>query len=158
MFQLKLEFPTLESLQDAVQRLTGNDNQYSLPLSVVQCGGVASTATPTPKATTKAAEKKAAVASATNEGMEAPKVPAAVKKAGRPAKTTTTNYTLQQLKDYVLTFVDASEGDKIKEFARSRGVSKYSDLSESQIQEAYAAAETFFSGSDVVTVEEDVMD
>lgn len=128
MFQLKIDFATLEGLQDAVLKLSGDASQPQLPLA--------------PKAT-KAADKKAAGTAATNEGVAAPAAPAAVKgKVAAKAK----KVTLDDLKAKVAEYVDpAKDGDKIKAFARSRGVAKYGDLSEDAIQEAYAAVDEYFT-------------
>jgi len=139
MFELKINFATIEALQDAVAKLNSDGAQHNLPL-----------ADAAPKAPTKAAVKKAATAEATTEALAAPKKPAAVK--GKATK-----YTLAQLKEHVATLVDPSEGEKIKGFARSFGVAKYSDLSESQIQEAYAGAAAYFAEGEAEETEEDPM-
>lgn len=128
MFELKISYPTIEELQSAVAKLNSDGSQLNLPLAAEA------------KAPTKAAAKKAATATATVEELPAPKKPAGVK--GK------TKYTLDQLKAHVATLVDPSEGEKIKGFAKSYGVAKYSDLSEAQIQQAYADAETYFASAE----------
>lgn len=131
MFQLTINFATVEGLQDAVLKLSGDAGQPQLPLTA-------------PAKTTKAAEKKAAQTAATAEGVAAPAAPAAVKGKAKAKKVT-----LDELKAKVAEYVDpAKDGDKIKAFARSRGVAKYGDLSEDAIQEAYAAVDEYFTSGE----------
>ncbi len=152
MFQLTANFSTIEGLQDAVLKLSGaGSDQLSLPI------GTSKVVAPT-----KAAEKKAAAAVATTAPLAAPATPAAVKgKAPAKAKAKATSYSIDELKAHVLEFVDASNGEAIKAFARSRGVAKYGDMSEEQIQEAYAAVEEYFTtgeGAPEDAAEPDPMD
>lgn len=126
MFQLNLQFSTIEALQDAVLKLSGEGS--------IAGGDEA-------KKPTKAAAKKAETAAATTAGLDAPKAPAAVK--GKAAKAVS----VDELKAHILTFVDASEGDKIKEFVRTFGVVKISDLSEAQRKQAFDAAEEHFGAA-----------
>lgn len=133
MFTLSMQFATLEDLQDAAMKLSEQQ-------------------APAQKAVSKAVEKKAEVTKATTAGA-APKAAASLK--GAKAK----KYNLAQLKEHILTLVDGSEGEAIKAYVRTFGVAKFSDLTDENIQEAYAGAEAYFAGvEDAEDSEDDMMD
>lgn len=138
MFQLNLQFSTIEALQDAVLKLSGEN--------------AAAGTDDAPKKTTKAAAKKAETAAATTAGLSAPAAPAPVK--GKAAKAVS----VDDLKAHILTFVEPTEGDKIKEFVRTFGVVKISDLTEAQRKQAYDAAAEHFGGAAAEGGEDDPMD
>lgn len=134
-FALTLNFATQEELIDFANTLSGansNSPAASAPAAVEK-----------PKAPSKAAEKKAVTKAATEAPMKAPKKPAA--KA----------VTLEELKAHILQFIDASEGDKIKEYVRTSGAGKFSELDDAQRADLYARAEAYFGGEAEVAAEDD---
>lgn len=130
MFELKIQYSTIDQLQDAVLKLGGDVNQMSLPLD--------ETVEEKPKKKTKAAAKKEKTKAATKAGLKSPKKPAAVAEG----------VSLEALKEHILSLIDPSEGGKIKEYVGTFGVTKISDLSDDQRQEAFDGAEEFFQGDD----------
>lgn len=137
MFQLTVNYPTVEALQNAVLLLSGE-------------GSVAG-ADEQPAKPTKAAAKKAETAAATTAGLAAPGKPAAAGKGKAKAVS------VEELKAHILTFVEPTDGEAIKAFVRTFGVVKISDLTEAQRKQAYDAAAEHFGAGEAGAGEDDPM-
>lgn len=140
-YALTLNFATQEELIDFANTLSGaNSNTLA---GVPNCSNPAPAVAADKPKVSKAAEKKAVTKAATEAPMKAPKKPSA--KA----------VTLEELKAHILNFVDQSEGDKIKEFVRTSGAGKFSELDDAQRADLYARAEEYFGGGSEAAAEDD---
>ncbi len=138
MIEVKLNFATIDDALEAIGKLAG-----------ITTAGVSIDDAPAKKKATPA-QKNAA---ATNDGFDEPaaKAPAKGKKAAKKAVPS-----VDELKAHIMEH--AGEGPEqpaaIKEYVRSFGVAKISDMTEAQRQDAFDGAEEYFGAE----TEEDPMD
>lgn len=140
MIELKLTFPTIDDALEAVQKLSG------VTTSSVSIDDDA-------PAKPKKATPKAKADAATKEAFD--DAPKAGKKGGKKKSAPS----VDELKAHILEHAPdgPDQPEAIKEFVRSFGVSKISDLTEAQRQEAFDTAEEYFAGDDEGEEEEDPM-
>lgn len=141
MIELKLTFPTIDDALEAVQKLSG------VTTSSVS---IDDDAPVKPKKATPKAKAEAATKEAFDDA------PKAGKKGGKKKSAPS----VDELKAHILEHAPdgPDQPEAIKEFVRSFGVSKISDLTEAQRQEAFDTAEEYFAGEDAEgELEEDPM-
>jgi hypothetical protein len=129
MIEIKLTFATNDDALEALQKLAG-----------ITTAGVSIDDAPTkPKKETP----KAKAEKATKDAFEdAPKATGKGKKKAVP--------TVEELKAHILAHAGngADQPEKVKEYVRSFGVAKISDLTEAQRQEAFDGAEAHFAAEE----------
>lgn len=138
MIEVKLTFATIDDALEAVQKLAGITTEG---VSIDDEAPKTKKATPAQKA-----------AAATNDGFDEPA--AATKGKGKKAKAKVPS--VDELKAAILAFAGdgADQPNKVKEYVRSFGVAKISDMTEAQRAEAFDGAEAYFAEEG----EEDPMD
>lgn len=138
MITLTITFPTVDDALEAVTKLAG-----------VTTANV-SIEDDEPKAPKKSTPKAKAEAATREAFTEEPKVAKGKgKKKSAPS--------IDELKAHILAHAPEGDPDAVKEFVRSFGVTKISDMTEAQRQEAFDGAEEYFSGDDADGGEEDPM-
>jgi hypothetical protein len=140
MIELKLSFPTIDDALEAIQKLAG----------VGMAGVVVSDAAAKPKKETPTKKAEAATKSAFEEAPAAePEAATAKGKPGRKSKATKAAPTVDELKAHILEHAGSGPDQPVlvKEYVRSFGVAKISDLTEVQRQEAFDGAAEYFGGA-----------
>lgn len=139
MIEVKLTFPTIDDALEAIGKLAGvTTSSVSID---DEAPAKAKKATPAQKA-----------AKATVDEFE--EAPAKAAKAGKKAKKAAPS--VDELKAHILELAGdgADQPTKVKEYVRSFGVAKISDMTEAQRIEAFNGAEEYFGAED----EEDPME
>lgn len=131
MIKVELAFATLDEAHEALGKLNG--------VAIATVGTTSDdVATTAPKKQTPKAKADAA----TKDGFaDEPKKPAGKKAAAKKAPS------IDELKAHILEHAGDGEDQpaRVKEYVRSFGVTKISDLTEAQRQEAFDGAEEYFA-------------
>lgn len=128
MIQLTIAFATIDEAHEALGKLNGVS---TAAVSIDDTAAAPKKQTP-----------KAKADAATKDGFaDEPKKPAGKKAAAKKAPS------IDELKAHILEHAGdgADQPAKVKEYVRSFGVTKISDLTEAQRQEAFDGAEEYFA-------------